>query len=68
MIGKRIKQMRTAAGYSQVELARSLNIAQNTLSGYETGFSMPNFDMVEQIAALCEFELIFLDKNNMETI
>ena len=68
MIGKRIKQMRTMAGFSQAELSKNLGIAQNTLSGYETGFSMPNYDMVEKIATLCEFEILFLDKNNEETI
>lgn len=68
MIGERIKQMRTMAGFSQVGLSKNLGIAQNTLSCYETGYSMPNYDMVEKIATLCEFEIIFLDKNNEEMI
>ena len=68
MLGERIKRMRTAAGFSQVVLAQNLGIAQNTLSGYETGSSMPNYDMVEKIAALCEFDIIFLDRNSAETI
>jgi len=68
MLGKRIKKMRIAAGFSQVDLARKLGIAQNTLSGYETDSSMPNFDMVERIARICEFDIAFVDKNNMETL
>jgi len=68
MIGKRIKQMRTAAGFCQVELSKKLGIAQNTLSGYETDSSMPNYDMVEKIATVCEFEIVFLDKHSEETI
>lgn len=68
MLGKRIKQMRTAAGFSQVELSKKLGISQNTLSGYETDSSMPNYDMVEKIATFCEFDIIFLDKNSSETI
>ena len=68
MLGKRIKQMRTAAGFTQVVLAQKLDIAQNTLSGYETGYSMPNYDMVEKIATLCEFEIVFVDKKSAETI
>jgi len=68
MLGKRIKQMRTAAGFNQAALAKKLGIAQNTLSGYETDSSMPNYDTVEKIAALCEFDIIFLDKNSAETI
>ena len=68
MIGKQIKQMRTASGFSQAELSAILGIAQNTLSGYETGSSMPNYDMVEKIAALCEFDILFVDINSEEAI
>ncbi|MCL2508565.1 MAG: helix-turn-helix domain-containing protein [Oscillospiraceae bacterium] len=68
MLGKRIKQMRVGAGFNQITLAKKLGIAQNTLSGYETDSSMPNFDMVERIATLCEFDIVFIDKNSMETI
>ena len=68
MIGKRLRQMRIAAGFSQMELAQALGIAQSTLSGYETDSSMPNYYMVERIAALCEFNIVFIDKNSAETI
>ena len=68
MLGERIRKMRIAAGFNQAELAKKLGIAQSTLSGYETGFSMPNYDMVENIATFCEFDIMFLDKNSMETI
>ena len=68
MLGQRIKKMRIAAGFSQVELSKRLGIAQNTLSGYETGYSMPNYDMVEKIASLCEFDIRFTDKNSDEVI
>jgi len=68
MIGEKIKQMRIAAGLSQVILAQKLGVAQSTLSGYETGFSMPNYDMVERIAELCEFDIAFVDKNSEEVL
>ncbi|MCL2694727.1 MAG: helix-turn-helix domain-containing protein [Clostridiales bacterium] len=68
LLGKRIKQMRIAAGFSQAELAARLGIAQTTLSGYETGYSMPNYDVVERLAKICEFDVIFLDKNSAEKI
>lgn len=68
MLGKRLRQMRIAAGFSQIELAQTLGIAQSTLSGYETDSSMPNYDMVEKIAALCEFDIMFIDKNSEEMI
>ena len=68
MIGKRIKQMRITAGFSQTELSKKISIAQTTLSGYETDSSMPNYDMVEKIATICEFDILFRDKNSEETI
>jgi len=67
MLGERIKKMRIAAGFSQVVLAQHLGIAQNTLSGYETDSSMPNYDMVEKIAMICEFDIVFVDENSLET-
>lgn len=67
MIGKIIMQMRKAGGFSQVELAHKLGIAQNTLSGYETDSSMPNFDTVYKIACICEFDIVFVDRNSGET-
>ena len=68
MLGDRIKHMRKAAGLSQVVLAQKLGISQSTLSGYETDSSMPNFDMVEKIAAICDFQMIFRDKISTETV
>jgi len=29
---------------------------------------MPNYDMVEKIAELCEFDVVFIDKNSAEEI
>ena len=66
MIGKIIMEMRKAAGFSQAELAQKLGIAQNTLSGYETENSMPNFDTVYKIARICEFDVVFVDRNSGE--
>ncbi len=67
-IGDLIKYMRTTAGLNQVELSSLLGIAQNTLSGYETEYSMPNFDMVEKIAQICEYDIVFVDRNSSESI
>jgi len=68
MIGEIIKHMRVSAGLSQTQLADKLGIAQTTLSGYETNSSKPNYEIVEQIATICEFELILRDKNSNEKI
>lgn len=59
MIGKMLRYMRLSKGFNQTELAKNLNIAQTTLSGYETHYSNPDFKMIEKIAELCGFEIIF---------
>lgn len=62
MIGKVIKFMRKQKNLTQNELAKLLNIKQNTLSRYETESSDINFKTIEEIAKICGFEIIF--KNN----
>jgi len=68
MIGKIIKYMRCASGYNQAQLSKSAGIAQTTLSGYETGYSNPNYEVVERIAKICDFDIVFTDKNSGENI
>lgn len=59
MVGKIIKTMRKMANYSQTELARKCNIAVSTLSGYETGYREPTFEILNTIAIECGFEIQF---------
>lgn len=63
MIGEMIKKMRKEKGYSQRTLAEKLNIAQTTLSGYETNYSNPVFSTIEEIAKICDYEIIFQKKD-----
>lgn len=62
MIGKMLKYMRNYKNLKQSELAKELNIAQTTLSGYETHYSNPDFAMIERIADICGFEILFKNK------
>jgi Predicted transcriptional regulators len=66
MIGKMLKVLRSEKGYNQTELAKILNIAQTTLSGYETNYSNPSFDTIENIAKACDYEIIFRKKETKE--
>lgn len=67
MIGEMIKKMRKDKGYSQKELANKLNIAQTTLSGYETNYSNPVFSTINEIAQLCDYEIVFQKKINKQS-
>lgn len=48
--GNRLKTLREERGLSQVELAKILNIANSTLSLYESGSREPNFEILKKIA------------------
>lgn len=66
MIGKALKYMRISKGLNQTQLATILNIAQTTLSGYETKYSNPTFEIIENIANNCDFEIYFINKKTKE--
>lgn len=66
MIGKMLKYMRNSKRLKQIDLAKQLNIAQTTLSGYETQYSNADFATIEKIAELCDFEIIFRNKITKE--
>ena len=47
----RLKEVRSARGLTQAELARSANVAQNHLGQLELGRAAPGIDLVERLAA-----------------
>ncbi len=64
MIGKLLKVIRLNKGLKQSDLAAKLNIAQTTLSGYETNYSNPRFETIEKFAENCDYEIIFRNKKD----
>ena len=68
MIGKLLKIIRIDKGLKQSELAEKLNIAQTTLSGYETNYSNPKFEIIEEFANNCDYEVVFRNKKTKEEI
>ncbi len=69
MIGKRIKNARINAGYTQEQLSESLSVSTEHLSRIETGASRPSLPLLEKIAELLnidESQLMFGSKS--ETI
>ena len=68
MINKILKYMRIQKKLNQTQLAKLLNIAQTTLSGYETKYSNPTYEIIEKIANICDYEIIFRNKITEEEI
>jgi transcriptional regulator with XRE-family HTH domain len=49
-IGLNIKKFRKAAGLKQVELAKKIGVAQNSVASYETGIRKPEAQNIPKIA------------------
>lgn len=52
MLGQRINALRLSFGWSQVELAKKLNITKQTVSNWENENIMPSIEMLVRMAKL----------------
>lgn len=62
MISDILKYLRRSKKLKQSEVASIANIAVSTISGYETNYSQPTFEMIEKIADICGYDIIFRDR------
>lgn len=60
-----LKAARVNANLTQKEAAKMLNISQATLQNYETGKTVPQWDMVEKIGEIYHYptDYIFFGSN-----
>ena len=49
-------------------MCKILNIGQSTLSDYENNKISIDFETIEKIATICDYEIQFINKNNKEII
>ena len=59
-VGKRLKEIRAILESSQTHMARTLGIAQSTLSQIESEHSQPSFDVLSRLAARYAINLNWL--------
>ena len=52
MLGQRILELRTAFGWSQVELAKRLQVAKQTVSNWENENIQPSVEMLIRLTKL----------------
>lgn len=64
MIGMILRNIRKIKGLTQKQIGKKLNLAENTISNYETEYSNPTFNVINKITNICDFEIQFVDKNN----
>ena len=52
MLGQRICELRTAIGWSQVDMAKRLGVAKQTVSNWENENIQPSIEMLVRISKL----------------
>lgn len=52
MLGQRINKLRTAKGWSQVELAKRLRVAKQTVSNWENDNIQPSIEMLVRLSKI----------------
>lgn len=52
MLGQRIGELRTALGWSQVQLSKRLGVAKQTVSNWENDNIQPSIEMLVRLAKL----------------
>lgn len=57
MLSENIKTLRKQKGYSQEQLADKLNVVRQTVSKWEKGYSVPDADMLEELADIFEVQV-----------
>ena len=60
MFGENLKAMRKAKGYPQEELAIKINVVRQTVSKWEKGLSVPDADVLSQIAEVLDTKVSVL--------
>ena len=56
---ERLLEARMARGYSQLELARHLDVKRQSLSAYEKGLSQPKLELIEKASLILGFAFDF---------
>lgn len=60
MFGKRLKELRENQGITQSDLAASLNVSRQSISGYENNSVEPSLDIIVKIADIFNVSLDYL--------
>ena len=68
MIGKILKTMRRENNLTQEDISKKAYIGRSTLSDYEREKTDINFENIEKIADICNYEVLFVNKKNKNKI
>lgn len=67
MVGQILRNIRKIRKLTQAQVGNKLNLAENTISNYETEYSNPTFDTIIKFIDVCDFDIQFVDRKNKKT-
>lgn len=68
LLARKIKEARTEANLSQLELSKALIVSEKSISSYEAGRTKPNIETLNKIAKKTNKPLTyFTEEKNIET-
>lgn len=62
MIGNALKYMRKQKNMKQTDIIKIINVGQSTLSDYENEKISIEFNMIEKIASICDYDIYFKNR------
>ena len=67
MLGQILRNIRKIRKLTQLQVGNKLNLAENTISNYETEYSNPTFDTIIKFIDVCDFDIQFVDRKSKKT-
>lgn len=68
LIGKRLKELRKAKGYSQTELGNLINVTKVSICGYESENRTPNLETLRDLTKVLNVSADYLMGNDINVI
>ncbi len=60
MLGQRLKELREKANMTQNDLAKKVNLSQQTIGHYEVGRAKPDIETLDKLAAIFDVSVDYL--------
>ncbi len=67
MVGQILRNIRKIRKLTQFQVGKEINLAENTISNYETEYSNPTFETIIKFIDVCDFDIQFVDRKCKKT-
>ena len=64
MVGVILRNIRKISKLTQAKVGKKLNLAESTISNYETEYASPTFEVAIDFIKKCDFDIQFVDRQS----